>query len=346
MYFAILWKNRQLSLEELKVISNNVEIKWNVVFFESEYPERLNMLAGFPKWGKVIDIKQLSEYNLSLVGVNVNIRGDIKEKLCIKRYKYLDNIKSDLEIKEKGVEIIFFDRWKRVSEKILAEEEIQVWVVQGYQNIALYESIDFEKPVRSMNIGMMPAKLAHLLLNISTWFETWNTIYDPFCWFGTTLFVANYFGLNTIWSDINIASWKQNLKWWQKTSFANLQSKTYLFKHDIKQEWPNNVVKNATNVVSEWRLGPKVWKFLDLKQAEIYEKQIQEVYIKWIKNLLQLNAKNMVLCVPAYKLKDRSTYLFQNTLTQLRKNCDCTVFDEVYFRTWQKVGRQIVIIKN
>ena len=38
--------------------------------------------------------------------------------------------------------------------------------VLGYQNIRLYEVIDFEKPGRSMQMGMMPAKLTHTLLNI------------------------------------------------------------------------------------------------------------------------------------------------------------------------------------
>jgi hypothetical protein len=38
--------------------------------------------------------------------------------------------------------------------------------VTHYQDIPLYETIDFDKPGRSMQMGMMPAKLAHLLINI------------------------------------------------------------------------------------------------------------------------------------------------------------------------------------
>jgi hypothetical protein len=39
-------------------------------------------------------------------------------------------------------------------------------VVEQYQNIPLYETIDFEKPARSMQMGMMPAKLTHMMINI------------------------------------------------------------------------------------------------------------------------------------------------------------------------------------
>ncbi|HCB51975.1 TPA: hypothetical protein DEP21_05455 [Patescibacteria group bacterium] len=41
-----------------------------------------------------------------------------------------------------------------------------------------------------MQMGMMPAKLAHILINLGL--PTTNTtIYDPFCGSGTTCFLAN-----------------------------------------------------------------------------------------------------------------------------------------------------------
>jgi hypothetical protein len=59
--------------------------------------------------------------------------------------------------------------------------------VEGYQPIYLYEVVDFEKPARSMQMGMMPAKLTHILLNIGLSKihrdphpATRITIYDPF----------------------------------------------------------------------------------------------------------------------------------------------------------------------
>ncbi|MDR0282585.1 MAG: hypothetical protein LBI53_04765 [Candidatus Peribacteria bacterium] len=70
----------------------------------------------------------------------------------MKRFKQVDIIHTDMEVKNKGIELI----------KIKGE----YGVVQGYQNIKLYEIIDFDKPARSMQIGMMPAKLTHTLINI------------------------------------------------------------------------------------------------------------------------------------------------------------------------------------
>ncbi|MEI7563585.1 MAG: hypothetical protein WCJ39_08380 [bacterium] len=64
----------------------------------------------------------------------------------------------------------------------------------------MYESIDFDKPGRSMHMGMMPAKLTHIMINLGLDYKTkkdptlpaletsgstinyklLTTIYDPF----------------------------------------------------------------------------------------------------------------------------------------------------------------------
>lgn len=64
----------------------------------------------------------------------------------------MDLLHTDLDVKNKGIELIR-----------IGNQRAQVL---GYQNIKLYEVIDFEKPGRSMQMGMMPAKLTHSLLNI------------------------------------------------------------------------------------------------------------------------------------------------------------------------------------
>ena len=74
--------------------------------------------------------------------------------------------------------------------------------MQGYQDIALYEVVDFKKPVRSMQVGMMPAKLTHQLLMIGLSYlekkEKKSLIFDPFCGMGTTGFIANALGFDFV----------------------------------------------------------------------------------------------------------------------------------------------------
>jgi hypothetical protein len=79
----------------------------------------------------------------------------MKRKYQLKRFKKVDLLHTDREVKEKGIELITLPKIKDF-----------LGVVQGYQHIQLYEVVDFDKPARSMQTGMMPAKLTHSLINI------------------------------------------------------------------------------------------------------------------------------------------------------------------------------------
>lgn len=94
---------------------------------------------------------------------------NLKKQYKLKRFKQTDLLHTDIEVKNKGIELV------RISH--------ERGLVLGYQNIKLYEITDFEKPARSMQMGMMPAKLTHTMLNIALSFsknQSKPTIYDPF----------------------------------------------------------------------------------------------------------------------------------------------------------------------
>jgi hypothetical protein len=131
-----------------------------------------------------------------------------KQYNSIKRIKIIEPIKTDYDIKTKGIEIITLPNK-------------QYLIIDHYQNIPLYEAIDIHKPSSGMTVGMMPAKLTHLLFNIAvnTYHKGPNTkdqrptIWDPFTGFGTTNMLANALGHHTIGSDLNITEAKRNRDW-------------------------------------------------------------------------------------------------------------------------------------
>jgi hypothetical protein len=63
----------------------------------------------------------------------------MKKKFLLKRFKKVDLLHTDKEVKEKGIELI-----------TLPSMQGYCGIVEGYQNIQLYEIVDFEKPARSM----------------------------------------------------------------------------------------------------------------------------------------------------------------------------------------------------
>lgn len=335
MYFAICWKNPEISYKELSLLWYNIIKNKNIFFFETDKQDKLKNLAWFTKIGHLVweDTLDFSDYKI--VGTNKKLTKQDKLKYNIKRYKETELIKTDLEVKTKWIEVLFFNQG-------------QVWIVDYYQDISLYEYVDFKKPVRSMEIGMMPSKLAHLLLNLATGFEDNKTVYDPFVGLWTTIMIANYFHYNTIWSDINITPCKQNQKDFMKTSYYDENAKTMLFKQDVTKDFKNKVVNFATNIVSEWFLWPVVGKYLNKKEAENLEKSFQDIYIKWLSNLIKLpKLENIVITFPAYFLKDGSFHTFVDTFEKLEQRwMKLEKLENIYHRKGQKVWRQIVIIKK
>jgi len=337
MYFAIAGKNISLSKKELELVWKIVSQEWKIIFFETENFDKCKFLAGFVKIWEVISKKEFISMDKKLLWTNIHLKPSEKLVYNFKRYKHIDLLKSDIEVKKKWTEAIFF---KSMPDK--------VWIVKFYQNISLYETIDFDKPIRSMWIWMMPAKLTHLMLNLLTWLNYNQTIYDPFAGLGTTLMIASYFENNIIWSDINITPAKQNFKWWLNhiKKEKDLSKQNYfLFKHDITKPFSKKIVNFTDYVVTEGYLWPIVKKNLTLQEAQKMQQHFENIYIQWIKNLLSLEKlKKIIITFPAYRLKDNSFFILENIYEQINKFAKIQLFDEIYIRQGQKVWRQLAII--
>ena len=336
MYFAIVGKNPLLSKLELEKIAKIDSITSKAIFFDTENYEKCKFLAWSIKVGKLIPLDEFISMDKKLIWTNISLKPQDKQKYNIKRYKQVAIQKTDLEIKNKWIEVIFFPEFKNY-----------VGVVDFYQNIPLYETIDYEKPIRSMDIGMMPSKLTHLMVNLATWLDYEKTIYDPFSGLGTTAMISNYLWNNVLASDINITPTKQNWKFWTWTEFYKPDFKAYFWKQDITESFKNKIVNLTNFVVSEGFLWPKVWKFLNEKEALNLEKSFNQIYIKWIRNLLSLEKlEKIVITFPVYKLRNGDFYYFNSTYEEISKFAKLKPIEEVYYRKWQKVWRQIVEIKK
>ncbi len=259
-----------------------------------------------------------------------------KETSC-RRYKIVDIVGADLEIKQKGVEIIVFGN----------ELVHIVW----RQNIDRYTTLDIEKPMRGMQIGMMPAKLTQTLVNIGVWLvkaQDEITVRDPFCGFGTTLFVANACGYHTIGSDILITSVKGNLAWWKTSAYAT-DAKMTVFKHDATQATTKPFIRATSVVVTEWRLWPVMTKsnFVHVQRDPKRFAQIKQDIIFLYQNFLTVTAQTMgklpiVMTVPVYP---DGTHMIDAIASHAQSLWRTTETLPAYRRAEQVVGRGVVILR-
>lgn len=345
MYFAILWKHPQISLAELDIISPQFfpSTKKGIVLFETDYPEKLSTLGWCIKSGVVVAEKELQTIlqDTKIIGIQEESIGKhFKKTIGIKRFKKVKINHTDREIKEKGKEIINLDNGK-------------YGVVEQYQNIPLYETIDFDKPGRSMNMGMMPAKLTHILINlgikniITNKNETiQNTIiYDPFCWSWTTNFLANYMWYNTVGSDIKINYAQKNLSRWQTTQYYKEKAIDF-FQQDITKQINSSKLHTNNIIVTEWRLGPIITQKSSLSEIKNAQQQITELYSNFFTNIIKSDSFWSIICTIPWYIGQDNTHeqYFQKLIKNL--GYDRKTISEIYHRENQQIGRKICIIKK
>jgi len=344
MYFAILWKNPEISMVELQLVQAK-EISYpkkGIVIFDTKYPQLLGQLWGCIKIGTVVKEKDLQELlaEVKIIGIQNEANGKhLKRTVGIRRYKLVDIFHTDKEIKNKGKEIINL-------------ENGLYGIVEWYQNIELYEAVDFGKPGRSMGMGMMPAKLAHILINI--WLkeviENWKLeienlcIYDPFVWSWTTWLLANYLGYDFVWSDIKTNYAEQNATRWKSTKFYEAKNTFDVFTHNITKKLENELVKKDLLIVTEGWLGPIVTKSTSSQDIQKFQEQVLQLYKSFLERIQELWWTTAVFTIPYYAGQNNS--LEQNISDYWTKiGLHIQGIPEIYGREWQQIGRKIMIVK-
>lgn len=128
-------------------------------------------------------------------------------------------------------------------------------VVQAFEH---FSERDFGRPGRDAKSGMLPPKLARMMVNIAGGPKN-EALADPFCGSGTVLSEAAVLGYrDLVASDISpraVADTDQNLAWTIKQSgLHNL--KTNIFEADVRHLPSKLPTSSVTTIVSEPFLGP------------------------------------------------------------------------------------------
>ena len=343
MYFAVLGKNPNISMRELELVQAK-EISYpkkGIVIFDTKYPELMPQLWGVIKIGTVVKEKDLQEIlkDVKIIWIQNEANGKhLKRTVGIRRYKLVDIFHTDKEIRAKGKEIINL-------------ENGLYGIVEQYQNIELYEAIDFGKPWRSMDMGMMPAKLAHMMINI--WLTSFihNSesnmenicIYDPFVGSWTTWLLANYLGYDFIGSDIKTAYVEQNAIWRKNSKFYTPNKQFAIFTHDIIQKIMTPIIKEGTVIITEWRLWPIVTKKTSEQDIQKYQEQVLQLYKSFFDRIQEIWSGVAVFTIPYYA--GQNNYLKQQVSEYGTKIwLHVKAIPEIYGREWQQVGREILMV--
>lgn len=189
------------------------------------------------------------------------------------------------------------------------------------QDINNYSHRDYGRPNREARIGMIPPKLAQIMINLAKISEN-RMILDPFCGTGTILQEALLGGYKSMGIDANgkqIENCGKNLQW----LFENFPVKhpdCKLFQADsgniVKKIKPDSI----DAIVTEPTLGPVYKKVPEMAEIQYNFRNLEKLYLRFFqnaKNVLRKKAR-LVLAFPAYKINENK-YVFIPFIDKLEK---------------------------
>ncbi len=339
-YFFIPGRKWRLSLAELYAVLKMYghdfsEIEVNQSFFifdikceKEQAIELFKRLGGFIKFGYITDLEpftELENYVLPTLreksvkckfSVSSFIEGPSKKKENLKKL----GMKIKNWLIEEGVRARFVSSMKdqQTSTVLLEKNHViedgfeinllqinakQYWgFTLALQDFEGFAKRDFGRPRPNKLKGMLPPKLARIMVNLAMQ-KPESTIYDPFCGSGGILqeaLLLKYAALGSDIDPISIDETKENLEWLKKT--FNTHSPV-----DIQL---NDATKGLLGVkfdaiVTEPYLGPVLTRELT---EDGYQKAISDVlpvYKSFLDNLSKTKFDKkviIVLVVPVFKV--------------------------------------------
>lgn len=223
------------------------------------------------------------------------------------------------------------------------------------QDIQGYAARDQARPARDSRVGMLPPKLAQIIINLATPLSDPRKkmrILDPFCGSGVILQEAMLMGYSVIGSDIDprMAEYsKKNIQWLVK-KYPQIESSAVIEIGDATSyQWAG-----FSAIASEAYLGRPLGKLPQNDAMKQIVSDTNTIIKKFLNNLNPQLKKGQIICIaiPAWQRPD-GTFMHLPVLDKLtdmgynyldlkhvRRN------DLLYFRADQIVARQLVRLEK
>ena len=231
---------------------------------------------------------------------------------------------------------------------IFTDEKTYLTHTIATQDIAGYSDRDYDRPNRDDLSGMLPPKLAQMMINLANP-QSGTIIYDPFCGSGTILQEAKLMGFDCKGSDLSEKAIKDstnNLNWFKnkfhpKGKCLNLEVK------DATQLTAKDYGDQPLAIVAETYLGPPQKSVPTEEEASSTLKRLEPLYLNFLKTPIPART-TVVLAVPFFNLRPNQIFLenFIEKANELGYSVQASVTPLTYARRNQVVGRMIVRLKK
>lgn len=221
------------------------------------------------------------------------------------------------------------------------------------QDIEAYARRDQNRPMRDAKVGMLPPKLAQLLINLANP-APGSRLLDPFCGTGVVLQEALLMGYAVYGTDIDarmVSYAKDNLAWLQNTYLrhgsAVLMESTLEVADATTHKWQPPVEA----IAAETFLGKPLTSIPPLHILEQIRKECDLLHERFLKQLASQLPSGTRLCLGVPAWRTRNGFLHLKTLDHLEglgynriSFVHAGAADLIYHREDQAVARELIVL--
>jgi len=359
-YIFILGNNPELSAAEIRAVLPQAKIIGSAKEYlvlendKLDYADIMNRLGGTIKIGVVLGSSP--DFG-PIIGTASSTSGKFKFGVSFYNVKKSNfGMKAKGLLKSKGVNARLVEsREPALSSVIVTKEKCQDFLVLpnyfgltcAVQDFEEYGRRDFGRPAADARSGMLPPKVAKMMINLSG-ADPSDTILDPFCGSGTILAEAMALGfrklIGTDVSDKAIADTRKNLEWLvEQLRITNYELR--IEKSDIRKLTNKIASETIDAIVTEPFLGQPIKGNEKSETIEKIIKELDALYLETFKvfaKLLKPNGK-IVIVIPEWHVsgKIRKMEILPAIPKLGFKRLDSG--NLIYKREGQKVWRNITI---
>jgi len=391
----ITGRNSELSLEELLVIleplGQILEVHKQFLIFQGDiYAHKLlEQLGGTVKIAEVVKTINSTDqftkdewlhilrselrnnegkftYGLSVYS-EIETRIKQLKKIGLELKKYLKSIGNNSRFvfnNEGKLSSVAVQKNKILGKELIFLEgkKIYLSLTCEVQDFNAYSKRDYGRPSRNMERGMLPPKLAQIMLNLGR-VKRDDVLLDPFCGGGTIIQEALLMGLETVYGSDNdpeaIKEAEINTNWLSEN--YNVAQPKYMVA-DIFNLSENYKPSSINVVVTEPYLGPaRTLHKRSLTRRAFFDirNNLERIYLHVFEELSHIvkNGGHVVMVFPVFKLFGEeysigSFEAYANKSWKLKEPYlpryfpDCSLSDRgqvMYFREGQTVAREITV---
>lgn len=375
-YFFALGTHPKLSMAEIKSVLNNQKISFEAVFNTDKIfvikakeikPEFIDQLGGTIKFGEILlmtpkveadQLFELINYNEDekfYFGISTYHTGQIKLLplgLEIKKRLKQNNIACRFVTgKENPLSSVIVAKNKLTQtngfEFVIIENDNKFLIgkTQSIQNFEKYSKIDYGRPARNDLQGMLPPKIAQIMINLAEQ-KLLAKILDPFCGSGTILQMSALLGFKNLFgTDANhlaIEDTRENLTWLANEYKLNFNFQLQQIEAGKLPEKFEN--KSIDAIIFEPYMGPPLKGNETGAKMKKLQDELNLLYKQTLSacNKILKDNGRIVMILPLFEINEKKYYL---DLTVI--NHHFTIKEKYkYSRPGQKVIRNILVLEK